>query len=272
MSRESVAGRPSRRWFVRDLGLGGLAVAVVTACSRAGSGGAAAPAGTSGTGTGGSGTTGATGPTGSASAAASAAGPDATGPLSWDRVDLGFVSAYVLVRGDQAVVVDTGTAGSADEIGAVLDQAGPGWAGVRHVVLTHKHGDHAGSISDVLDRATGATGHVGAADLGEVSASRPLRPLADGDEVFGLRMVATPGHTAGHMSVFDPGSGLLVAGDALNNTAGLTGPNPQFSEDMTAGAASVRVLAALPVKTVLFGHGGPLESGAAAALTSLAAR
>jgi glyoxylase-like metal-dependent hydrolase (beta-lactamase superfamily II) len=74
------------------------------------------------------------------------------------------------------------------------------------------------------------------------------------------------------MSVFDPGSGLLVAGDAVNNTGALTGPNPQFSEDLTTGAASVKKLAALPVRTVLFGHGDPLESGAAAALAALAAR
>ena len=78
-------------------------------------------------------------PTSASSSPTEAAG------LAWSRVDLGFVSAYVLVRGNEAAVVDTGVGGSADQIGAVLDDAGPGWAGVRHVVLTHKHPDHAGS-------------------------------------------------------------------------------------------------------------------------------
>lgn len=179
------------------------------------------------------------------------------------------MSAYVLVRGDEAAVVDTGTAGSADAIGAVLDAAGPGWAGVRHVVLTHHHPDHAGSLPDVLERAAAAKGYVGAADLAQVRSPRPLVALDDGDEVFGLRLVATPGHTAGHMSVFDPATGVLVAGDALTNTDGLAGSNPQFTADAAAATASVRTMAGLAVTTLLFGHGDPLED-ASPALKKLA--
>jgi len=180
------------------------------------------------------------------------------------------VAAYVLVRGREAAVVDTGVGGSADEIGAVLDQAGPGWAGVRHVVLTHKHPDHAGSIGDVLTAATRATGYVGADDLAAVDAPRRLTALGDGDEVFGLQVVATPGHTVGHLAVFDPDTEVLVAGDALTNTEGLAGSNPQFTEDKAAAVASVRKLARLTPRTILVGHGEPLTDGAAAALQKLA--
>ena len=121
----------------------------------------------------------------------------ATDKLVWSRVDLGFVATYVLVRGGEAAVVDTGVDGSADAIGAVLEKAGPGWAGVRHVVLTHKHPDHAGSIGDVLGRATKATGYLGAGDISAVTAPRKLEALADGDEVFGMQIVGTPGTRAG---------------------------------------------------------------------------
>ncbi len=188
--------------------------------------------------------------------------------LAWSRVDLGFVSAYVLVRGDQAAVVDTGVAGSADAIGEVLAEAGPGWGGVRHVVLTHKHQDHAGSVSEVVSRASGATGYVGAADLADVDAD--LRALDDGDEVFGLQIVGSPGHTPGHLAVFDPDTKVLVAGDALNTDGGLSGANPGFSEDMDAAAESVRKLAALAPETILVGHGPPVTDGAAEALSELA--
>ena len=196
---------------------------------------------------------------------------EAAGGLAWSRVDLGFVAAYVLVRGREAAVVDTGVAGSADAIGAVLDKAGPGWAGVRHVVLTHKHPDHAGSIGDVLTEATSATGYVGTADLAEVDAPRRLSALNDGDDVFGLQIVATPGHTAGHVAIFDPDTGVLVAGDALTTTEGLIGSNPQFTEDEAAAVASVRKLAQLAPETILVGHGDPVVDGAAAALAQLAA-
>jgi glyoxylase-like metal-dependent hydrolase (beta-lactamase superfamily II) len=190
------------------------------------------------------------------------------GAMSWERVDLDFVSAYVLVRGNEAAVVDTGVGGSADAIGQVLDQAGPGWGGVRHVVLTHKHPDHAGSISDVLAEATSATGYIGQADLSEVDAQ--LSVLGDGDEVFGLQILATPGHTAGHVSVFDEDTGVLVAGDSLTNDGGLAGSSPDFTVDEAAAVASVRKMAGLAPATILVGHGDPVVDGAAAALEELA--
>ncbi len=258
-----------RRWFLTQTGRGVLGIAVLglAACSGSGSGseGGGAPADTADepTEAGGSGSpsTEASEPSGDA---------EAGGGLEWSRVDLGVVSAYVLVRGREAAVVDTGVGGSADAIGAVLDEAGPGWAGVRHVVLTHKHPDHAGSVGGVLTEATGATGYVGRADLPEVDAPRALQVLEHGDDVLGLRIVATPGHTAGHLAVFDEDTGVLVAGDALNNDGRLSGSNPQFTEDDAAAAASVRVLVDLAPRTILVGHGPPVLDGAADALRQLA--
>jgi glyoxylase-like metal-dependent hydrolase (beta-lactamase superfamily II) len=244
-----------RRWFLSQTGRGAVGIAVLGIAACSGSSRSADQTTDS--------------PSGDPQPGGSAAA-DAPSRLAWSRVDLGFVSAYVLVRGREAAVVDTGVGGSADEIGAVLDKAGPGWAGVRHVVLTHKHPDHAGSIGDVLTSATRATAYAGAADLTAVKAPRPLKALGDGDDVFGLQAVETPGHTAGHLAVYDADTGVLVAGDALTNTDGLAGSNPQFTEDKTAAVGSIRKLADLAPKTILVGHGGPVTNDAAAALHKLA--
>jgi glyoxylase-like metal-dependent hydrolase (beta-lactamase superfamily II) len=255
------ARRMGRRWLLVQTGRGvvGVAVLGMAACS------ASEPSATD------SGS-----PSPSESTTPSDASPSESDPgagaveLAWSRVNLGFVSAYVLVRGREAAVVDTGVAGSVDAIVDVLDEAGPGVSGVRHVILTHKHPDHAGSINEVLAATPKATGYVGTADLSEVDATQRLTPLDDGDEVFGLQLVGTPGHTAGHLAVFDPDTGVLVAGDALTNMGQLAGSNPQFTEDELAAAESVRKLAQLAPRTILVGHGEPVVDGASAALEELA--
>jgi glyoxylase-like metal-dependent hydrolase (beta-lactamase superfamily II) len=254
-----ASGRIGRRWLLVQTGRGAVGIALL--------GVAAACSDSSGTSAGGAGPAeDERSPTDSAPAESGSA--DAAGGMAWSRVNLGFVSAYVLVRGNEAAVVDTGVGGSADAIGQVLDQAGPGWRGVRHVVLTHKHPDHAGSISDVLDEASSATGYIGEADRSEVDAQ--LSVLGDGDDVFGLQILTTPGHTAGHISIFDQDTGVLVAGDALTNEGQLAGSNPQFTEDEAAAAASVRKLAKLAPNTILVGHGDPVVDGAAVELEELA--
>jgi glyoxylase-like metal-dependent hydrolase (beta-lactamase superfamily II) len=252
--------RINRRTLLADLGRGAIAVAIFGFAACGGDDDEAEDAGDAGT---------TSAPSGSGSSAPSTGGETAEA-VTYQRVDLDFVSAYVLVRGNEAAVVDTGVAGSAPKIEEGLTAAGLAWADVGHVILTHYHPDHAGSIGDVLTAATGATAYAGEADLARIQAPRPLVAVKDDDDVFGLRMIATPGHTAGHLSVFDPAGGLLVVGDALTNDGGLAGSTAQFTDDMDAANQSIKKLAGLDAETVLFGHGEPLEGGAAGQIRSLA--
>ena len=192
--------------------------------------------------------------------------------MTWSRVDFSYVSAYVLVRGGQAALVDTGI-GNVDRLGAVLNAAGSGWDEVRDVVITHAHPDHCGNLAEVADRAANARLHAGGADIPGIlrapmsltKTSPPIKDrvqaVEDGADVFGLRVVATPGHTPGHIAVFDADSAVLVAGDALTTTFDgiLSGPLPEFTQDQQAGADSVRKLAALEPRVILVGHGPPME-------------
>lgn len=195
----------------------------------------------------------------------------ADSPITWARTDLGFVSAYVLARGNRAAIVDTGVAGSAEAIGETLATLGLVYDDVDHVVLTHHHPDHVGSTGEVLAAAVGATAHAGEADLDEIALDA-IEPVVGGEDVFGLEILATPGHTAGHISVIDHDSGLLVAGDALRTDDGLiVGPAPEVTADLDQAHDSVRRLAQLSINTVLVGHGDPIEASAGAALVDLAA-
>ena len=206
-------------------------------------------------------------------AGASSPPPSAsTGGVVWERVNLGFVSAYILARAGEAAIVDTGVAGKRDAIGDVLAAAGLAWNAVGHVILTHKHGDHAGSIASVLQAAADASVYAGEADIPGIDSPRPITAVADGDTVFGMRIVATPGHTAGHVAVLDEGARILVAGDALGTVGGtLAGSNPSFTEDAAAANASVAKLGALDFDVLLPGHGEPILEGASTQVAALAA-
>ncbi|MEM7273636.1 MAG: MBL fold metallo-hydrolase [Actinomycetota bacterium] len=275
-----LAGR-TRRAFLGDVGRGAVALAlftpIVAACSSDGedSAGDGAATGTAGTG----GDTAGEQSTTTAAAGTTTTATGTAGELRWGQANLGFVSAYVLARGDRAAIVDTGTAGSADAIGQTLQDLGLRYADVDHVVLTHHHGDHAGSINEVLAAAGSATVYAGAEDLARLTiapggnAADPdtIVALDGGEDVFGFEMLATPGHTAGHMAVIDHAAGLLVAGDAIFTDGGAVIEGPErFFEDVERSRDTIRSLADLSYNTLLVGNGAPIESGADAAVAVLA--
>lgn len=255
----------NRRLFLRRLGRGTLAVAVLGGC-----GGSPVSTNFSGATTGGvSDSSPATTP-GSSAAQPS---PTSASSTNFHRVHLGFVSAYLVVRGSEAAVVDTGVSGSGGAIAAALGEVGLDWKAVAHVILTHHHPDHVGSIGEVLEAASDARAYAGADDIPSINSPRELSPVRDGDNVFAMRVIATPGHTPGHISMLDESASVLVAGDAINGVnGGVSGANPRFSHDMTIANQSVEKLAGLSFETVYFGHGEPVMVGASALVADLATR
>jgi glyoxylase-like metal-dependent hydrolase (beta-lactamase superfamily II) len=260
--------RLTRRTFLSELGHGVIAIAVLgpvaAACST--SGGATST--TNGATTTAGGATSTTG----AGATTTSAPPGDDPSLVLQRVNLGFVSAYVLARGTAAAIVDTGVEGSEGEIELGLAAIGLGWDQVGHVILTHLHPDHIGSATAVMDAAAQAIGYAGAADIPSITSPRPLTAVGDGDTVFDLDVIETPGHTPGHISILDPAASILIAGDALNGADdGVAGPNPQFSSDHAQAIESAKKLASLVYDTAVFGHGEPVTGGASDVVAAMAA-
>lgn len=190
---------------------------------------------------------------------------------SFHRVNLGFVSAYILYRSGEAALVDTGVSGSDGAIAAALTEIGLGWDAVGHVIVTHKHPDHQGSLPAVLSQAPDAQWYAGAGDMAAITVDTEGIVVGEGEAIFDLQIIETPGHTPGHVSVHDPMAGILLAGDAMNGAdGGVVGANPDFTEDMQLANASIRRLAGFDYDVVLFGHGEPILQGGSEAVADLA--
>lgn len=261
----------TRRHFIRTVGKGSIAVALigVAGCSTEESG--ATTLGDIST----------TAPPTTSTAATSSSESSTTttevtdpGMMSeeWRRVNLGFVSAYVFVRAGEAAVIDTGTSGSASQVESTLGHLGLGWADLSTIVLTHHHGDHVGSLPAIMEAAPDAVAYAGAEDIPNITSPRPISAVADGDTVFGLEVIATPGHTRGHISILDPGRPALIAGDAIiGENGGVAGPPAQFTADPVTANASIVKLGGLEYDVIYFGHGEPVTTGGSDQVAELAA-
>jgi glyoxylase-like metal-dependent hydrolase (beta-lactamase superfamily II) len=83
--------------------------------------------------------------------------------------------------------------------------------------------------------------------------------LSEGDTLpvlTGLRVVETPGHTPGHISLFAPAAAILFCGDSMvSNQNGLQGSRPGITWDEGKARESERKQAALGAQIVCSGHG-----------------
>lgn len=93
------------------------------------------------------------------------------------------------------------------------------------------------------------------------------RILMDGERLpwcGGLAVIATPGHTPGHISLYHEPSRTLIAGDALTVRDGrLFGPDPETTLDPDTAQASIAKLVAYPIDRVVCYHGGVYAGEAA---------
>jgi glyoxylase-like metal-dependent hydrolase (beta-lactamase superfamily II) len=84
----------------------------------------------------------------------------------------------------------------------------------------------------------------------------------------GLRVITTPGHTAGHASfLLDRDGGILIAGDAAGARGDRAGPPigavfGMFTEDLDEAVRSFHKLATFDFEVAVTGHGNPVRRGA----------
>jgi glyoxylase-like metal-dependent hydrolase (beta-lactamase superfamily II) len=148
------------------------------------------------------------------------------------------IGAYLVETDDGLAVFDCGPSSCVEELKARLREHGLELEGVRHLLLSHIHLDHAGAAGVLVREHPALQVHVseiGAPHLAdpsrlEASARRlygeafdelwgELAPVPEanlrvvGDEVLGLACFPTPGHASHHVCYLGA-DGTLYAGDA----------------------------------------------------------
>lgn len=195
--------------------------------------------------------------------------------MSATNGSLGWSSAALLVGDAGIVVVDTGGPGYRARWDERLAHSGLSRSDVTLVLLTHCHWDHIGALSWFPRAAVGvgrdeyrwAVEHAETDPYLEPALVRVIaersevRLLDHGDRIAGVEVVATPGHTPGHLSyAVDTTDGpLLVVGDAVKNGVELRTGRFAATGDPDLSAASlalIRRYAREKGHRLLLGHDG----------------
>ena len=210
-----------------------------------------------------------------------------------------FVNLYLVGTTDDWVLVDAGLPKMKRGIVDAARIRFGNRTGPKAIVMTHGHFDHVGSLKDMVKRKdipvyahhleiphlTGradypameprAGGGAMAAlsflyPTGPVNLHGKVLPLPDDGtipEMPGWRWIHTPGHSAGHVSLFREDDRALIAGDAFVTTKAesllatvaqrreVSRPPGYGTPDWGAAKTSVRLLADLRPALAATGHG-----------------
>ena len=129
-------------------------------------------------------------------------------------------------------------------------------------MLTHSHFDHTGGLTESAELASRATVWAGAQDAPEIPTvgGRAVRLLAESDRVGNMRVLHTPGHTPGHISLLHEGASILFIGDLAGSAEGSLSFGPSaFTADPALSRQSLKRIVDLQTDRILFSHGGEVS-------------
>ncbi len=198
-----------------------------------------------------------------------------------------FVNFYLIAEPDGLTLIDTGLSRHFKTTLQAISQLGRSPTDLKRILITHSDGDHVGALAD-LKAATGAQICANPIEARAIAAARPSRELkrqglraillmlimplfkvkpaqvdellSDGQELpilGGLRVVNTPGHTPGHISLYAPAAKILFCGDSMvaEDNGTLRCSRGANTWDEAKARESMKIQQALGAEIVCSGHG-----------------
>ncbi len=195
-------------------------------------------------------------------------------------------NCYLVREDDGFTLIDTNMSGQAQ---AIMQAASKLGLPIVRIVLTHAHVDHVGSLDALHEALPDVQVAISERDARFISGDKSLDPsepqvplrggypicttkptllLHEGDRVGSLEVIATPGHTPGHLSFLDTRDRAVIAGDAYQTQGGvavsgtieLLFPLPAFATwHKGLALESARKLLALHPSALVVGHGRVLN-------------
>ena len=205
------------------------------------------------------------------------------------------LSRVYLIVGETLALVDSGLPWNPSGIVKYIRSIGRDPSELRQILVTHSHPDHTGgTLSLVKASGAGVVAHrsdtkrlngnrailayIG--NLGKVNAPLPFMgktPVAalvnDGDVLpisGGIRVIHTPGHTAGSVCYLLEDMGILFSGDTIfadGDKLSRSVPFPGYDRDRYI--RSLKRLSEISFEGVCGGHGTPLLAGGSDKLQTL---
>jgi glyoxylase-like metal-dependent hydrolase (beta-lactamase superfamily II) len=200
-------------------------------------------------------------------------------------------NCYLVREDDGFTLIDTNMSGQAQ---AIMQEARKLGLPIVRILLTHAHVDHVGSLDALHEALPDAQVAISERDArfltGDKSLdasepqvrlrggypicqTKPTLLLHDGDRIGSLEVIATPGHTPGHIAFLDTRDRSVIAGDAFQTQGGvavagtfeLLFPLPAFATwHKGLAEESARKLLALQPSVLAVGHGRVLSQPQAA--------
>jgi len=198
-----------------------------------------------------------------------------------------IANPYLIIDSDGLTLIDAGLPGSDKKILKYIVNLNRSPSDLKRIIITHSDIDHFGGLS-ALKKASGARVYASEIESDSMSKGQSSRQIKSknffrkllmdvagrfmkaapihADETLsegqilpvlgGLRIVETPGHTPGHISLYSPTTGILFTGDSIvSRDGGLVRSVPRNTWDEAKADESARKQAVLGARIVCSGHG-----------------